>query len=100
MGARPIEGSGQHRGGLRCARPRMIMLGKSCWLVLALVCSSANAAERECMPDHETFKIASSAMQEDRTINVYLPPTYGVDTKAVFPVVYMPDGGEMEDFPH
>jgi predicted alpha/beta superfamily hydrolase len=78
----------------------MIMLGKSCWLVLALVCSSANAAERECMPDHETFKIASSAMQEDRTINVYLPPAYSVDTTAVFPVMYMPDGGEMEDFPH
>ncbi len=46
----------------------------------------------------ETFTIESKILGEPRTINVYLPPDY---TKGgTFPVLYMPDGGMDEDFPH
>ncbi len=47
----------------------------------------------------ETFTVASRALGEVRTINVYLPPGYGASRRR-FPVVYMPDGGLDEDFPH
>jgi predicted alpha/beta superfamily hydrolase len=47
----------------------------------------------------ETFSMESKILGERRVINVYLPPRYrqGVDR---FPVLYMPDGGIDEDFPH
>lgn len=48
---------------------------------------------------HETFTIESIAVGEKRTINVYLPPQYRTAEKR-FPVLYMPDGGLDEDFPH
>ena len=49
--------------------------------------------------DHETFTIQSEAVGELRTINVYTPPGYA-DSDANYPVLYMPDGGIREDFPH
>ena len=33
-------------------------------------------------------------------INVYLPPDYTADAANAYPVLYMPDGGVLEDFPH
>lgn len=48
---------------------------------------------------HETFAIQSIAVGEMRTINVYLPPQYR-NAGQKFPVLYMPDGGLDEDFPH
>lgn len=46
----------------------------------------------------ETFIFDSKILGEPRTINVYLPPDYTKGGK--FPVLYMPDGGMDEDFPH
>ncbi len=46
----------------------------------------------------ETFSIDSKILGERRTINVYLPPDYAKGEK--FAVLYMPDGGMNEDFPH
>lgn len=48
---------------------------------------------------HETFTIESIAVGEKRPVNVYLPPGYRNAGKK-FPVLYMPDGGLDEDFPH
>ncbi len=48
---------------------------------------------------HETFTIESIAVGERRMINVYLPPQYRNEGRK-FPVLYMPDGGLDEDFPH
>lgn len=48
---------------------------------------------------HETFTIESIAVGEKRTINVYLPTQYGTAGRKL-PVLYMPDGGIDEDFPH
>jgi predicted alpha/beta superfamily hydrolase len=48
---------------------------------------------------HETFTIQSTTLGEARKINVYLPPQY-LNNRREFPVLFMPDGGIDEDFPH
>ena len=64
------------------------------------------AAERhpaDSVPAHDSFTVQSRALGEARLINVYLPPQYrGSPGKAAqrMPVLYMPDGGVDEDFPH
>ena len=69
----------------------------------ALLLASAGpkaAAEPETPPPHETIELTSTVMGETRRINVYRPPQYAESTDARFPVLYMPDGGVAEDFPH
>ena len=46
-----------------------------------------------------SFPLRSSRLGEVRRINVYTPPGY-VPGRAPLPVLYMPDGGVEEDFPH
>ena len=57
------------------------------------------AAAQDTVPPHDTFTLRSAALDETRRINVYLPPGYGAGN-ARFAVLYMPDGGVEEDFPH
>ncbi|HEX8831755.1 MAG TPA: alpha/beta hydrolase-fold protein, partial [Longimicrobium sp.] len=52
------------------------------------------------MPPHDTFTLPSAALAETRRINVYLPPMYDPAGDACCGVLYMPDGGVEEDFPH
>lgn len=54
---------------------------------------------QDSVPVHETFAIQSVNTGDLRTINVWLPLEYQ-NTDATFPVLYMPDGGVKEDFPH
>jgi predicted alpha/beta superfamily hydrolase len=58
------------------------------------------AAAQELMPPHQTFTLHSGALNETRRINVYMPPGSGIVGAPPLPVLYMPDGGEEEDFPH
>ena len=51
------------------------------------------------IPKHDTFTIESEKVGETRTINVWTPPSYENNNDS-FPVLYMPDGGIKEDFPH
>ncbi len=51
------------------------------------------------IPNHDTFKIKSKQVGETRIINVWTPPMYKNSTES-YPVLYMPDGGIKEDFPH
>ena len=60
---------------------------------------SGAAAAQEPVPPHETFTLQSAAVGEARRINVYLPPGYAAN-RTRYPVLYMPDGGVEEDFPH
>lgn len=52
----------------------------------------------------ETLLVPSKHLGERRVVNVYLPPGYaGADSPDAarrYPVLYMPDGGLGEDFPH
>jgi predicted alpha/beta superfamily hydrolase len=48
----------------------------------------------------QTFTIDSRVLGETRRINVYVPSDYKEHPEARYPVLYMPDGGMKEDFPH
>ncbi|MCJ8211859.1 alpha/beta hydrolase-fold protein [Mucilaginibacter sp. RS28] len=47
-----------------------------------------------------TTKIYSKALNENRTVNIYLPPGYRQDDTTKYNVVYVLDGGYEEDFLH
>jgi uncharacterized protein len=47
----------------------------------------------------ETLTLDSKILGERRVINVYVPPGYSTSSDR-YPVLYMPDGGMAEDFPH
>ena len=52
------------------------------------------------IPKHDNFTIDSKILGETRVINVWTPPNYNSQNDTL-PVLYMPDGGVVqEDFPH
>ena len=73
-------------------------------LVLLLIniylnsCTS-NAQQQDKIPVHDSLKLDSKLLGETRTINIWTPPGYATGTDSL-PVLYMPDGGTNEDFPH
>jgi hypothetical protein len=64
---------------------------------LAAQASSALAAQTA--PAHDSILIESQVLHERRPINVHVPHAYH-DRGRRFQVLYMPDGGMDEDFPH
>ncbi|NVK27961.1 MAG: alpha/beta hydrolase [Flavobacteriia bacterium] len=66
---------------------------------LLFVCCKNETASLDPIPEHEDHTIQSIVLKEDRVINVWLPPSYS-ESVSSFPVLYMPDGGVKEDFPH
>ncbi|MGB9107867.1 MAG: alpha/beta hydrolase-fold protein [Telluria sp.] len=62
--------------------------------------SSASSAASASAPlaIGDTWTIASTALGETRRINVYVPA--GIPPGTPLPVLYMPDGGMLEDFLH
>lgn len=78
------------------------------WLLAVCACAShapgpstapAGPASTTRVTFGETFTIDSKILGQRRVINVYLPPDYAT-SGARYPVLYMPDGGMKEDFPH
>ncbi|MFP2924501.1 alpha/beta hydrolase [Pyxidicoccus sp. 3LG] len=74
-------------------------------LLLFLATLTLGAAGRaetaaEPVPPHQSFTLKSKTLQEARRINVYTPPGYDTAKSTRYPVLYMPDGGVKEDFPH
>lgn len=78
-------------------RPPALLAAWSCVALAAMPLASQAVPTA---PAHTTFTIASRTLAERRTINVYLPPEYARATRGAFPVLYVPDGGVGEDFPH
>lgn len=80
---------------------------RSClfWCCTALVAIVSSCNPRGTTPTvrplvlGETFHLESTVLAERRVINVYLPPGYAESANR-YPVLYMPDGGLKEDFPH
>jgi len=68
--------------------------------ILFLFAAIAALAADEPVPPHQTFTIDSAALKETRRINIYTPPGYASSGATRYPVLYMPDGGLQEDFPH
>lgn len=48
----------------------------------------------------ESFSFQSGILNEQRTINVYLPANYQTDSARSYPVIYLLDGSADEDFIH
>ncbi len=68
--------------------------------ILMLSCKNDVPQYNDSVPVHDDFKIESKFVNETRVINVWTPPNYKA-TNDSFPVLYMPDGGIVqEDFPH
>lgn len=75
--------------------------GRATVLVFAILALGAcSGPQDETAPPHDTFSIESQVMNESRVINVYLPPDYAKASENAYSVLYMPDGGILEDFPH
>ncbi|WP_231931272.1 alpha/beta hydrolase [Bizionia sp. APA-3] len=70
-------------------------------IILLIFCVSCNNSPQpnDPIPTHDNFTLESTAVNETRVINVWVPPTYETSEQS-FPVLYMPDGGIKEDFPH
>src|SRR5579859_2246719 len=69
-------------------------------IFLAVGAGTARAQTPDRVPVHDTFTVVSQVLGESRLINVHVPATYAASTTVRFPVLYMPDGGVDEDFPH
>ncbi len=69
-------------------------------LLFALVFRCNHAPyHNDPIPEHDSFQIESKQVGETRVINIWTPPMYD-SSSDTFPVLYMPDGGIKEDFPH
>lgn len=69
-------------------------------LAINLLISCDNSpASTDPIPTHNSFTIESEFVKESRVINVWTPTQY-IESKTPLPVLYMPDGGIKEDFPH
>lgn len=67
--------------------------------VYSLCCKAQSAVYKDPIPKHDTYKIKSEKVGETRVVNVWTPVDYAESSER-FPVLYMPDGGIKEDFPH
>ena len=66
---------------------------------IAFSCKQATITYNDPIPKHDSLKITSKVLNEDRTINIWTPPNYEKSNDSLS-VLYMPDGGIKEDFPH
>jgi len=66
---------------------------------LIISCKNRGIVYNDPIPEHDSLTISSEFVKEDRIINIWTPPSYNESTDS-FPVLYMPDGGIKEDFPH
>lgn len=73
-----------------------ICLSIGCWNAAVAAPAVASAAAPLSIGD--TWTIQSAALGETRRINVYVPA--GIPAGTPLPVLYMPDGGMLEDFLH
>lgn len=73
----------------------------TCFLIVTFLlgCKSKPMVYNDPVPVHKSIAIDSRFVGEERIINIWTPPGYE-DGGAAFPVLYMPDGGVGEDFPH
>lgn len=81
---------------------------KTIFLTVFLACSFAiafgqNKMEVLSKKDFsigESIQLKSEVLNEDRTINIYLPNGYGEEEGKTYPVIYLLDGSRDEDFIH
>ncbi|WP_053970622.1 alpha/beta hydrolase [Mangrovimonas sp. ST2L15] len=67
--------------------------------ILTISCKDKGMVYNDPIPKHDSLTISSKFVNEERIINIWTPPNYK-NSGDSFPVLYMPDGGIKEDFPH
>ncbi len=67
--------------------------------ILTISCKNKGVVYNDPIPKHDSLTISSKFVNEERIINIWTPPNYKESTDSI-PVLYMPDGGIKEDFPH
>ena len=67
---------------------------------LAVGLGAQSSPPQDPLPSYDTVTVVSRALGEPRRVNVHVPQRYSASTTERFPVLYMPDGGIDEDFPH
>ncbi|SMC43701.1 alpha/beta hydrolase [Moheibacter sediminis] len=68
-------------------------------LIIIILGFQKNLKAQDSIPEHQSFTIESKEMGETRTVNIWTPPDY-TQNDEYLTVLYMPDGGTAEDFPH
>lgn len=66
---------------------------------LTISCKNKGIVYNDSIPKHDSLTLSSKFVNEDRVVNIWTPPKYNESIDS-FPVLYMPDGGIQEDFPH
>ncbi len=69
-------------------------------LILCSLSLLAALQGTDSIPRYDSLSIQSHAVNEVRRVNVHLPTGYATSGAMRYPVLYMPDGGIDEDFPH
>lgn len=74
---------------------------KTIYLFIAIFLFSFKntSVNNDSVPKHDSLIISSKFVKENRVIAVWTPPIYEQSNDSL-PVLYMPDGGIKEDFPH
>ena len=70
---------------------------------MPILCSVAlliSVQAADSIPRYDSLSISSRALSEVRRVNVHVPEGYAASKSTRYPVLYMPDGGLDEDFPH
>lgn len=67
--------------------------------VFIFASSCKNKPAQDPIPAHDSLRVLSNVLREERVINVWLPDQYKQSTDSL-PIMYMADGGVKEDFPH
>ena len=81
-------------------RATQLIMGAGLLALAIAPAACRKTAPADPIPEHETFRLASTVLGEERVVNVHLPPAYAERPEQAFPILYMPDGGVGEDFPH
>ncbi|WP_430468557.1 alpha/beta hydrolase [Winogradskyella ouciana] len=77
-----------------------------CILLILLTTIKVSAQDHSKTPETkplvigETVTFHSSVLDENRTLNIYLPQNYVADSTKTYPVIYLLDGALDEDFIH
>ncbi len=74
-----------------------------CILVTPLHAQQVDARypkDKEVFPFGVVEHLDSKALNEKRSLNIYLPQGYHPDSVATYPTIYVLDGSAHEDFPH
>ncbi|MGV3529832.1 MAG: alpha/beta hydrolase [Flavisolibacter sp.] len=69
-------------------------------IAFGLIYFPASAQAQKPLVIGTTVPFFSKALNEGRTLNVYLPEDYVAGDSTTYPVIYIPDGGMEEDFIH